>query len=296
MKLNITPNSKEHFELRKTKIGASDAPVIMGISPFKNKTPIKLWESKCGLIEDTDGYIMKKGRTLEDMAREAFIRQTGIFIEPSVYGHDKIQYLIASLDGISKCGKFLVELKYGGDSLLELAKQGKIPDHYNCQIQIQLEVLDLEFGYYAVYDEVNDLVVILKIKRDKLYFQAVKQEMDQFWECMTKFIPPALKPRDYAVNSSPEWEKAAMRWIEVMKQMKSLQEEESALRAALISLSGNRNCKGAGVKVQKIVRKGNIQYDKIDALKSVDLEEYRKEPSVTYRVEIIDEIPATGAV
>lgn len=44
--LNLLQNTQEWEKFRLQKIGASDAPIIMGVSPWK--TPFQLWLEKQG--------------------------------------------------------------------------------------------------------------------------------------------------------------------------------------------------------------------------------------------------------
>ena len=43
-------NTPEWLEFRKNKIGASDIPIIMGLSPYS--TPLQLWKRKLGFLEE----------------------------------------------------------------------------------------------------------------------------------------------------------------------------------------------------------------------------------------------------
>ncbi len=57
----LIQHSNEWLELRKNKIGASDAPIIMKVSPWK--TPYRLWEEKLGLTECVSNQAMKRTRS-----------------------------------------------------------------------------------------------------------------------------------------------------------------------------------------------------------------------------------------
>ena|SRR5271170_632170 len=83
---------------------------------------------------------------------------------------------------------------------------------------------------------------------------------------------------------SMEWEECSRRWIDVNKKIKELEIELEALRDRLVSLSSGSNCRGFGISVSSIKRKGNIDYSKIPELKNVDLEKYRKPETESWRV------------
>ena len=49
--------SEEWLDWRKKGIGSSDAPIIMGVSPWK--TPFELWEEKTGTQRAYEGINQK---------------------------------------------------------------------------------------------------------------------------------------------------------------------------------------------------------------------------------------------
>ncbi len=70
----LRQNTPEWHRWRRQGIGASDAPVIMGETPFK--TPRTLWSIKTGRTqEDPAGPAARRGRELERFARRAYERQ-----------------------------------------------------------------------------------------------------------------------------------------------------------------------------------------------------------------------------
>ncbi len=90
--------SKEWHEIRRNHIGASDAPVIMGVSPWKK--PIDLWKEKLGLTppQKTTGPMIY-GKQTEEIARDWFNKKIERFFQPEVHFHSEIKFLMASLDG-----------------------------------------------------------------------------------------------------------------------------------------------------------------------------------------------------
>ena len=137
-------NTPEWHRWRRQGIGASDAPVIMGETPFK--TPRTLWSIKTGRMrEDPAGPAARRGRELEWFARRAYERQTGIQMEPLCLVHEELEWMRASLDGLSFDGSTLLEIKCPL-SLRDRtsAQEGRIPYQYRAQLQHQLEVSGAE--------------------------------------------------------------------------------------------------------------------------------------------------------
>ena len=85
-------NTPQWHRWRMQGIGASDAPVIMGETPFK--TPRTLWSIKPGRMqEEQAGPAALRGRELEAFARRAYERQTGIQMESLCLVHEEFEWM-----------------------------------------------------------------------------------------------------------------------------------------------------------------------------------------------------------
>lgn len=274
----MQPNTPEWLEYRKNKIGASDAPIIMGTSPWMTK--YQLWQEKLGLAPQRGKTAaMQRGLDLEEKARSLFIEMTGIKVIPKVMENPHLEWMIASLDGIDSENKNIVEIKCVNREDHRSAEAGIIPDKYFPQLQHQMEVCAVEMAHYFSFD--GNQGVCLHIYRDDQYIKKLLKAETDFWECMQNLIVPELTDKDYELIHSPEWEQTASEWILIQEKVKEIEFKEKALREKLISLSKNKNSMGSGIKVCKTARKGNVDYAKIPELFLVDLEPYRK-PAVEY--------------
>ena len=152
-------NTPEWHRWRMQGIGASDAPVIMGETPFK--TPRTLWSIKTGRRqEDPAGPAARRGRELERFARRAYERQTGIQMEPLCLVHEEFEWMRASLDGLSFDGSTLLEIKCPL-SLRDRAsaQEGRIPSQYHAQLQHQLEVSGAEQAHYWSFHGTDGILI-----------------------------------------------------------------------------------------------------------------------------------------
>ena len=59
---------------------------------------------------------------------------------------------------------------------------------------------------------------------------------------------------------------------------------EKRWRKQLIEMAGESCAEGACVKVTKYIRRGNVDYGAIPALKDMDLNEYRKPSTIAWRI------------
>lgn len=273
--------TKEWHELRKTKIGASDAPVIMRVSPWK--TPLQLWEEKLGLRQASfQSEKMKRGLELENQAREVFSNEVGYEMKPTVIVSDKYSFMMASLDGISACKRYAVEIKCPGHKDHSVAINDMIPEKYVPQLQHQMLVCNLEMIFYFSYN--GSCGKVLEVKRDEDYIGLLIEKETEFWNLWQNLEQPELDKRDYEERTDKDWEFNALSLLAVQKQLKILQEKELEYRNTLISLAGSKNVKGSGITLTRNVRKGAVDYKSIPELIDVNIEKYRKEPIEYWKI------------
>ena len=273
--------TKEWLELRKNHIGASDAPVIMGVSPWR--TPYQLWQEKLGLgTAQAENSAMRYGKEMEETARRTYESYTGNLVSPEIVFHPEKKFMMASLDGLSLDRSIAVEIKTSNADDHELAKKGKIPEKYFPQVQHQLACLNLNLLHYFSYRSGEG--VIVEVERDEAFIQRLYLEEGNFWDKVLSLDAPDLSERDYVKITDEDFERLASEWGNLTKQLAALEKKEKEYRAALIARANGQNAKGNGVSLTKIVRKGTVDYKKVPELIGVDLEAYRKEPVESWRI------------
>ena len=180
-------NTKEWLDHRKNFIGASDAAIILGLSPWR--TPIDLWKEKLGLGgEQKQNAWMHRGLALEPIARDLYIEHVGVYVEPKMIVHPEIPYMMANLDGISEDGKKAVEIKCPGKVDHEHAKNGHVPLKYMPQLQHQLAVIGLDHVDYFSYRD-NEFILI-QVERDNEFIKNLIEKEKYFWDCVLNFKEP----------------------------------------------------------------------------------------------------------
>lgn len=267
--------SPEWRTLRKTKICATDAPVIMGVNKWKSLEALYLEKTQ----DTPDQKVtpqMQRGVTLEPIARELFSAMSGIEMFPHVVIKE---WALASLDGISEDGKYIVEIKCPGRKDHEMALSGIVPDHYYPQLQHQLFVCDLPFMYYFSFDGIDGH--ILRVARDEKYIQDMVEKELVFFN--------HLQNKSFSISKS---ERLDFEWMSVASQLRSTKEQifdleikKKQLEEKIIELASGEECYGGGISLKKINRKGSIKYDAIPEIKSLDLEMYRSEPTIHWRID-----------
>lgn len=268
-------NTKEWIEWRKTKIGASDAPVIMDVSPWK--TPHKLWMEKIGMDDvDVKNPSMIRGTEMEEIARNEFISMTGISVFPSIVTSIEHEWMIASLDGVSFDSQYAVEIKCPGKLDHACAKSGIIPEKYYPQLQHQICVLGLDDIFYFSYDGHEG--IILKVERNQEYIDKLIVKELKFYECIMNLIPPEMNEKDFINKNDEEWNSICKEYKIISTQLDELLLKQNILKEKLISMAEGKNCLGPGIKLQKVIKKGSISYCDIPQISNLDLEKYRKSP------------------
>lgn len=276
-------------EWRKGKIGASDAAACMGISPWQ--TPYELWLDKMG--QSQTKYVspaMLRGSALEEEARSLYESITGNVVFPEVRVHPDFEWAIASLDGICLHGKILVEIKCPNKATHDKAGDGIIEPHYMAQIQHQLWVTDLDMAHYFSYD--GTMHHLVTVKRDEEFIKHMIFEEVKMLRCIETGIPPELTEKEKQKNEEVDLSKDDD-WLSFenlyLYYNVMLNQAETGMKSAkekLQYISDGRNIKGSRIKFSKVTRAGNVDYSQIPELEGVNLDDYRKDAIVSYRITI----------
>jgi putative phage-type endonuclease len=278
-------NTPEWHRWRMQGIGASDAPVIMGDTPFK--TPRTLWSIKTGRMQEgAGGPAARRGRALEWSARRAYERKTGIQMEPLCLVHQEFQWMRASLDGLSFDGSTVLEIKCPL-SLRDRAsaQEGRVPHQYNAQLQHQLEVSGAEQAHYWSFDGTNG--ILIQIHPNREYAKRLIEAELEFWQLVEENRWPDLANEELDLSADPQWRQAALRYREVRLRLESAALEEHQLRVTLERMATARRTYGCGVEVLKSSRKGAVNYSAVPELRGVNLEPYRKPPVAVTKINFI---------
>lgn len=284
--IDMRQNTPEWLSYRRSKIGASDAPIIMSVSPYT--TRYQLYESKTMGKDKSKNIYMQRGHDLEQEARSScediysMLYMDEIHLSPMVAQSSEHDWMIASLDGIDLAKKIAVEIKCPGPKDHQTAVNGKIPAHYIPQLQHQMAVTGYDSIYYYSYrteDGANP--VMIECKRDNAYIDTLIAAEKDFYNLMTTKTPPEASSMDCEEIIDTYFLEIAKKYEIAKAEAEEKNKEETELKNKLIELSKGKNCMGGNIKITHTARRGAIDYSKIDQLRGVDLEAYRK-PSTNY--------------
>lgn len=180
MTKKIEIGSKEWLDRRRNFICASDAPIIMGHSPWRNREQL-MQEKLKGTFTPTNAQ-MQRGVDLEPEARRLFVELTGHFVLTEWRVHSAIPWMAATFDGIDDEG-VIVEIKCPGKKDHECAKHGEIPEKYMAQLQHQMYVAEVGQCYYMSYKP-EDIIPyhLIRVTSDRDFQRNMLELEKEFWE------------------------------------------------------------------------------------------------------------------
>jgi putative phage-type endonuclease len=180
---------------------ASDAASAIGTNSYQ--TPDDLLLKKCGLGEKfTGNEATEWGTKMEPVAIEMFEEQSGEKVnELGLIPHPEHSWLGGSPDGLtdSNC---LVEIKC---PMRRKIIPGQVPLHYQAQIQLCMEIMDVESCFFVQYAPIeiswpNEAVFdVTVVPRDREWFAKYLPVMKAFWDKVLYFrehIDELPKPKE----------------------------------------------------------------------------------------------------
>jgi putative phage-type endonuclease len=188
----------EWREVRRQGIGASDAPAILGLSPWKS--PIQLYADKLGLADDgtEETEAMRWGRRLEGVIIRAYAEDTDREARAgdplTVHRSDEWPFMQTTLDGWvmtpSRPGMGVLEIKTTGFFRAEDWADGP-PLMYQVQVQHALAVVGARWGSIAVLVGGQRLLWADIERHDGFIARLIEQER-AFWDRLQAKEPPTV--------------------------------------------------------------------------------------------------------
>lgn len=183
--------TKEWLQWRHKGIGASDVPIIMGVSPYKKA--YRLFEEK---IQDeppvnVSNWAMEKGNQKEPIARAKMEIILGMTLTPKLIEHHTHLFLRFSSDGLNVDHKINIEVKYVGENF-----QDECPEKYIPQVQFQSSLLGPDWtNYYVQINDKNEIRYFI-VPIDPVYCRVMFATVADFWDQVQNkkwIVDPILK-------------------------------------------------------------------------------------------------------
>lgn len=168
----------EQRELRRTGIGASESPCIVGVSPFGNA--ISVWAEKVGIEirEATDA--MELGLILEEGVARLYAKKTGY--ELAHFGtirHPRYPWMLATPDLAVFGQRRIAQIKLVGAHMAHHWVDG-VPDYVEVQVQHEMEVADADACDVLALIGGTDFRV-LPVERDREMGRDLVSVCHDFW-------------------------------------------------------------------------------------------------------------------
>lgn len=189
--MNLIQGSPEWHLFRRSHIGASDVPAIMGTCNFR--TPKDVFDAKLGADQkDISGeWHIIRGHSLEPVTLARFEMLHGCSLTNPTQEYKAWPRLHASLDGLWVEKNIIVECKAPAFWKHNQALCGLVPDTYVDQIQAQLLVFESDLTYYCSlhddYPEGMDYAEVA-VGRDEKRMKEILETCERFWSCVEKGI------------------------------------------------------------------------------------------------------------
>ena len=225
------------IEARRTGIGGSDAPVVLGLSRWR--TPYELWREKRGEGDpQPESDAMRWGRALEPLVRAEYIERTGrsVVVPDAIMRHARYPWMIATLDGITDGGR-IVEIKTARSSE-GWGEPGtdEVPDVYIVQVQHYMIVTGAPVADIAVLIAGHEYRQY-EIQADTELQQAIIEAEAEFWQRVESGEPPDPVTEEDARRRWPRSSEGAARiadseTAELVRRLHEIQGSIDSLSAA----------------------------------------------------------------
>ena len=269
--LNLIQNTPEWLAARENYKTASEAAIVLGISPFQTVENFKA--IKLGLKQQYYSAAMRQGHDLEDTVRHIANEHFGKTFAEECWVEGEY---MASLDG--RDGDVLVELKVSPRTYDDL-KAGVTPAYYECQVQQQLYCSPAKVGYLLAYNPKNqDYAVSNPIEPDPGFIDRITTA----WEAFELVQPPEVIDRGQEGSVIELFDR-----YEICKQTADdLKQEMQDIKAELIELANDVSIQANGYKLTKGKPRVSYDYRQACQVMGIDLEPFQKESDPSWTITI----------
>lgn len=263
---------------RKLGIGGSEIGIIMGLSPYK--TAWQLCQEKLGLVQapSISGLPhVQRGIKGEVECRQLLEEKYGGRYEPRTWNKGDI--FRCTDDGYNQERSQILEIKCMGKDAHAAASAGDIPETYRLQCQWNLMVSGVAMCLFISYRPEDQSMHEVVIAPDLALHEKMAAFATNWWK---KYIVDGIEhPRsakDYRLVKDDVFEKAALAYKKLKERIDQDTKDCAKLKDIMTKqlTDSTPAVRGGGVRLSRTVRKGNIEYGKIEALKHINLEDYRK--------------------
>lgn len=266
------------LEERRSGIGGSDVANILGEG---YSTPLDVYLSKIGEVEELDSAPIKRGRALEPVAIDLYRELTGRVVDSSFAGVIRDHHapmLIASIDSaVFRDGgqRGVLEIKAPGLRSFSQMRDKGIPKAYILQIQHYLGVTGFQFGSFAAFSAERWEMLHFDVERDDELIGNMREMVIKWWnDHVVARRPPEREkyeiPTDAMVPAgevvmidTPEFRDAVQRYFEARELSTMAEAMIEATREEIVGMMGGHQVvETVGARFVHKFAKGRSGFDK----------------------------------
>lgn len=285
--INLEQGTPAWLDFKKDKIGSSEIPAIMGLSPYQ--TAKRLLALKRGETESRFSAMDQRrfaiGHEIEASVREQYYPDLmPVVIQSEVYPEAIASIDCARLDGAKIVELVEVKSTQSADILAQV-KSGECPKSYFAQIQWQLFITGLNVAtLFTVHADTKESYT-LAVQADPAFQASMIQAFSSF---LVQMKQPKLELTDSIVSKLNRLEMLKTLATKASKELGALEDQAKALASEILAEANAERVVTGTMKIETVDRVGAVQYEKIEALKGVNLDLYRKKPSRYVKVTLND--------
>jgi len=278
----LKQGSQDWLNARTGLITGSRVGAILGYSPFAKPQDVlrEMVRQHHGAEREFTGNVATDwGSEHEKDAIAQYENEVGVIVmEKGFVLHSKYNIFGVSPDGLVG-NNGMIESKCPYSQKIP----DDIPDHYYAQVQLSLDTLQRDWCDF-IYWTPEDFKVT-RIQKDETWLPRHLPDLEHFYQWYLDEIdnPAHLEPLVKHMEGE-DWEGAVRDYQDAKNALDAAKTLEAKARKSLIKIAGEVSAEGCGLKLTRIERAGAIDYSKVPQLENIDLEQYRKKGTVSYRI------------
>lgn len=182
---------EEWLAARRAGIGGSDAPAIMGASPWA--TPLSVYADKMGFLPETEETVaMRFGHDVEEIVARWFAQDTGKKVRRlnAILQHPEYPWMLANIDRKIQGESAGLECKTTSAFNKTDFEGGNIPPYYYWQCMHYLAVTGMQRWYLAVICGNTGFYHYLIPRNEEHIRLLIERERDFWFNHVQAGVPP----------------------------------------------------------------------------------------------------------
>ena len=192
----VQQGTPEWHALRANTRNASEAPAMMGVSPYKSRSAL-IREKATGITEEITPEMQRRfdlGHMTEALARPILEAIIGEDLYPLVATDDE-GHLLASSDGATMTCEIGFEHKLWNADFAAQVAAGNVPDSHKWQLDQQIAVFGFEKIIFVVSDGTTDNFVYCDYRSTPERIAQLKAGWKQFDEDVRNYQPEVIEAK-----------------------------------------------------------------------------------------------------